>query len=51
MNHAPLLSFMEGSAKIEPFYEQDLFRLECLNSLFHLEVKFIFSSHILNVPV
>lgn len=26
MNHTPLLSLMEGSAKIEPLYEQDLFR-------------------------
>lgn len=34
---------------MEPLYEQDLFRLEHLSSLFCLEVKFIFSSHILNV--
>lgn len=34
---------------MEPLYEQGLFRLEHLSSLFCLEVKFIFSSHILNV--
>lgn len=49
MNHTPLLSFMEGSAKVGPLYEQGLFRLEHLSSLFCLEVKFIFSSHILNM--
>lgn len=34
---------------MEPLYEQGLFRLEHLSSLFCLELKFIFSSHILNV--
>ncbi|XP_068774476.1 SH3 domain-containing kinase-binding protein 1 isoform X4 [Struthio camelus] len=28
MNHTPLLSFMESSAKIEPLHQQDLFRLK-----------------------
>lgn len=49
MNHTPLLSFMEGSAKIEPLYKQDLFRLEHLSSLFCLEIKFIFSGRTLNM--
>lgn len=48
MNHTPLLSFMEGSAKTEALYEQNVFRIGYLSSPFCLEVKFIFSSHILN---
>lgn len=48
MNHIPLLSFMEGSAKTEALYVQDVFRIAYLSSPFCLEVKIIFSRHILN---
>lgn len=47
MNHIPLLSFMKGSAKTEAFYEQNVFRIGYLSSPFCLEVKIIFSRHIL----
>lgn len=48
MNHTPLLSFIEASAKTEALYEQDVFRIGYLSSPFCLEVKTIFSKHILN---
>lgn len=48
MNHTPVLTFMEGSDKTGALYEQDVFRTGCLSSPFCLEVKIIFSRHILN---